>query len=79
MAITSSVFSVDSILELFNHELTSYDFRQIRSLFSAVRNSDCDELALCVVDTLEERVSKYSVPFCSLRQAQALAYAVCRD
>lgn len=79
MAITSSVFSVDSILELFNHELTSYDFRQIRSLFSTVRNSNCDDLALCVVDTLEERVSKYSVPFCSERQAQALAYAVSRD
>lgn len=71
-----STFNVDSILGLFNHELTSSDFRQIRSLFSEVRNSDCDDLALGVVNTLEDRIAKFSVPFCSERQACVLAYAV---
>lgn len=70
--------TVDSILNLFNHEVTRYDLRRIDSLFSAVRDSECDELALGVVDTLEQRVARFSVPYCSERQAQALAYAINR-
>ena len=63
------------IISLFNHDLTLDDREEIFQLFSEVRSSEnVDNLALQVADTLERRVSEYEVPFCSERQAMALAY-----
>lgn len=63
------------IINLFNHPLTSNDRDEITQLFSAVRSSEnADSLALAVTDTLEYRVAEYETPYCSERQAMALAY-----
>lgn len=67
--------TVSRIINLFNHNTSRYDRQEILQLFSEVRNSEnVDNLALQVADTLERRVSEYDVPFCSERQAMALAY-----
>lgn len=63
------------IISLFNHSLTYSDKKEISHLFSTVRHSkNADTLALQVTDTLEYRVSEFDTPFCSERQAMALAF-----
>lgn len=65
------------IINLFNHDLTRYDRQEIRQLFATVRSSgNADELALQVADTLEHRVLEYERPYCTEKQAMALAYVI---
>lgn len=65
------------ICNLFNHSLTLNDRKEILQLFETVRNSEnADELSLQVINTLEERVNKFDVPYCTEPQAMALAYVI---
>lgn len=65
------------IIGLFNHTPSYFERMKIQQLFESVRCSqNSDWLALQVADTLEYKVTYFDVPYCSERQAMALAYVI---
>ena len=72
----SFISTASWILGLFNHGLSDSEREEILSLLDQVRAAEFfDKLAADVSCTLEERVLTYQTPFCSIKQAQALAFS----